>query len=192
MRRLTDDERHLAESVWITYRPFVEAVARKNLNGQADALADCVQNVGLIICRQIHGFRGAGGLRSWIFRVTVHEARRVRRVEGRHGRIVEALTLEPSYQSVPTPFDHLAQSRTVQSVREALATMAPANAEIIRHDLDGLELYIGDGAIRSARYRAKKELRSLIDRPRNGNNESARRTAGSTRTRIPGIFRPGY
>jgi len=192
MRRLTDDERDLAEAVWITYRPFVEAVARRNLNGQADALADVVQNVGLIICRKVHGLRGAGGLRTWIFRVTVHEARRLRRVEGRHGRIVEALTLEPTYQAVPTPHETLDRTRTIHAVREALATMAPGNAEILRHDLAGDELYIGDGAIRSLRYRAKKELRSLIDRHEPGTDESARRTAGSTRTRNPGIFRPGY
>lgn len=163
-RRLTEEQRELAGSVWDTYRPFVESVARRHLNGQADALPDVVQNVGLAICLHLDGFRGAGGLRTWIFRITVHEALRVRRQAARQGRIVEALTLEPSYPDTPSPHEHLERTLTVRAVREALDTLRPAHREIIRDEIDGTGLYTSDRGKRSLRYRARKELRSLFDR----------------------------
>lgn len=167
-RRLTEEERELAASVWDAYRPFVESVARQHLIDQADAVPDVVQTVGLIVCRKLHDFRGAGGLRSWIFRVTLHEARRVRRVERRHGRIMDALTLEPSPDPLPSPHDALERSQRVQAVREALAQMKPAHREILRQDLDAPGLYRSEGAVWSLRYRARKKLRSLIDRTPHG------------------------
>jgi RNA polymerase sigma factor (sigma-70 family) len=163
-RRLTEEQRETVASVWDAYRPFVEAVARRHLNGQADHLPDVVQNVGLAVCSHFHGFRGAGGLRTWIFRITVHEVRRVQRQAVRHGRIVDALTLEPAYPEAQTPHEHLERTQTIQAVREALNTLRPAYREILRDDSDGSGLYTSDGAKRSLRYRARKELRSLIDR----------------------------
>lgn len=167
-RRLTEDEREQVASVWDAYRPFVESVARKHLADQADAVPDVVQNVGLRLCRHLDGFRGAGGLRSWIFRVTVHEARTFRRGAVRHGRIVDALTLDPPRAIPETPHEHLERTLTVQTVREALDTLSPLHREILRHDLDGSGVYKGDSGIRSLRYRARKQLRSLIDRNPHG------------------------
>lgn len=167
MRRLSDDQRDLAESVWIAYRPFVESVAKKHLADQADSVPDVVQNVGLVLCRHLDGFRGNGGLRTWIFQVTVHEARRVRRGQARHDRIVDSLTLEPSYPDTLTPHEHLERSRRVQAVREALTSLKPSHQEIIRDEIDGSGLYTSDRGKRSLRYRARKELRSLIDRSPN-------------------------
>lgn len=167
-RILTDDQRTQAETVWITYRPFVESVARQHLGDNRDAIPDVVQNVGLIVCRDLDAFRWNGGLRSWIFRVTLHEARRVRRTERRHGRIVDALTLEPAYPSLETPHRHLERTQTVQAVREALNTLTPPQREILRHDLDGSGLYTGDAGKRSLRYRARNELRRLFDRSTRG------------------------
>ena len=166
-RRLSDEQRDLAASVWDAYRPFVEAVARQHLNGQADALPDVVQNVGLALCLHLDGFRGAGGLRTWIFRVTVHEARRIRRQEGRHVRILDALTLEPSYQAPQTPYERLERNRTIHAVRESLDALKPSHRDILRHDLDDPGLYTSETRERSLRYRARKELRSLIDRTAN-------------------------
>lgn len=164
MRRLTDDQRDLAESVWTAYRPFVEAVARKHLSDQADAVPDVVQNVGLVLCRHLGGFRGQGGLRTWIFQVTVNEARRIRRGQVRQARIVESLTLEPTYPDAHTPHDHLERTRRVQAVREALDSLKPSHREILRDEIEGPGLYTSDRGKRSLKYRARKELRSLIDR----------------------------
>lgn len=163
-RILTDDQRTQAETVWNTYRPFVESVARRHLTDNRDAVQDVVQNVGIVVCRDLDAFRWNGGLRSWIFRVTVHEARRVRRTERRHGRLVEALTLEPDYPSLETPHRTLERTQTVQAVREALKSLTSAQAEILRHDLDGSGLYTGDAGKRSLRYRARNEIRRLFDR----------------------------
>lgn len=167
MRRLSDDQRDLAESVWNAYRPFVESVARKHLADRADDVPDVVQNVGLVLCRHLDGFRGNGGLRSWIFQVTVHEARRVRRGAVRHERIVESLTLEPTFSDAPTPHEHLERNRRIQAVREALDSLKPSHREILRDEIDGSGLYTSDRGKRSLRYRARKELRSLIDRSPN-------------------------
>ena len=163
-RVMTDDERDLAASVWEAYRPFVEVVARRHLIDKADAVPDVVQNVGLRLCRHLGGFRGAGGLRAWISQVTVHEARSYRRGASRHGRIIEALTLEPTYPNPATPHDHLERKLSAQSVREALNSLSPLHREILRHDLDGSGVSISDTGKRSLRYRARKELRSLFDR----------------------------
>jgi len=166
---MTDEERDLAASVWDAYRPFVESVARKHLTDQADSVPDVVQNVGLRLCRHLDGFRGAGGLRAWIRQVTVHEARTYRRGAARYGRIVEALTLEPTYADPVTPHEHLERTLTVKAVREALDTLSPAHRRILRHDLDGSGVFISEAGTRSLRYRARKELRSLFDRsPRKG------------------------
>lgn len=163
-RVLTEEQRDQAEAVWTHYRPFVESVARQQLTDRPGDVPDVVQNVGLRLCRHLDGFRAAGGLRTWIWRVTLHEARRVRRSEGRHGRIVEALTLEPSYPSVETPHRHLERTQNIRAVREALASLTPAQQEIIRHDLDGSGVYSTEAGKRSLRYRARKEIRRLFDR----------------------------
>lgn len=164
-RILNEDEQAQAEAVWTLYRPFVESVARQHLTDNQDAVPDVVQNVGLRLCRHLDGFRWNGGLRTWIFRLTVHEARRVRQAEGRHGRIVEALTLEPTYPITPTPHEHLERTLTVQAVREALNTLKPSHREILRQDLDGSGVHTSEAGIWSLRYRARKQLRRLFDRP---------------------------
>jgi RNA polymerase sigma factor (sigma-70 family) len=167
-RRLTEDERDLAGSVWDAYRPFVESVARRHLADRLDEVPDVVQNVGLRLCRHLNGFRGAGGLRTWIFRVTVHETRTLRRGASRHGRILEALTLEPAPAPAPNPHEHLERTLTVQTVRDALNSLPPLQRAILRHDLDGSGVNTSESGIRSLRYRARKQLRSLIDRNPHG------------------------
>lgn len=178
-RHLSDDQRDLVESVWATYRPFVESVARRHLNGQVDHLPDVVQAVGLIVCRSWHTFRAAGGLRTWIFRVTVNEVRQIQRKETRHRRILDALTFDPPRSYQATPHDILEQRRTVAAVQEALAELKPRNAEILRHDLDGSGIYTSEAG-RSQRYRARKELRRLFDRTHE-KDDDARRHAGRDR-----------
>lgn len=176
-RILDDDQRTQAGAVWETYRPFVESVARQHLRDWPDAVPDVVQQVGLQLCRKLDGFRWNGGLRSWIFRVTIHEARMIRRSEHRHGRIVDALTLEPADRSPETPHRHLERTQTVQAVREALDILTPAQRSILRHDLDGSDIYTSEQGKRSLRYRARNELRRLFDRPQqNGCSKPGRPT----------------
>lgn len=155
--RLTDDDRDLVGSIWETYRPFVESVARRHLGDRPEDVPDVVQSVALSLCRGLNGYRGAGQIRAWLGRITVREARMARRSAERRTRLLDSVAFEGD------SIRHDSDSRRVSclAVREAIQQLTPPQRSILRQDLDGSSISMSEAAW-AMRYRARKSLRSLL------------------------------
>src|SRR5271168_1919839 len=66
------------------HQPLYSLIAR-SLNDPADA-ADITQEVFIKVFRSIRGFHGEASLRTWLYRIALHEASNQRRWWSRHKR----------------------------------------------------------------------------------------------------------
>src|SRR3984957_18151185 len=66
------------------HQPLYSLIAR-SLNDPADA-ADITQEVFIKVFRNIRGFHGEASLRTWLYRIALHEASNQRRWWSRHRR----------------------------------------------------------------------------------------------------------
>src|SRR5271168_3255111 len=66
------------------HQPLYSLIAR-SLNDPADA-ADITQEVFIKVFRSIRGFHGGSTLRTWLYRIALHEASNQRRWWSRHKR----------------------------------------------------------------------------------------------------------
>src|SRR5579875_2689029 len=76
-------------------RPVFSLIAR-SLRDPADA-ADVTQEVFVKVFRNIHSFHGGSSLRTWIYRIAVHEASNQRRWWTRHKR--QEMTLDETREN---------------------------------------------------------------------------------------------
>src|SRR5260370_7186274 len=110
------------------HQPLYSLIAR-SLNDPADA-ADITQEVFIKVFRSIRGFHGESTLRTWLYRIALHEASNQRRWWSRHkkqeitidspseseseadgrtfciGSTLAATTAPPSNQAPPPPARH--------------------------------------------------------------------------------------
>src|ERR1700742_3944524 len=73
------------------YSRQVYSLIARSLRDPADA-ADVTQDVFIKVFRNISGFDGEASLRTWIYRIALHEASNQRRWWGRHKR--QELTID--------------------------------------------------------------------------------------------------
>src|SRR6201996_7142869 len=74
------------------HQPIYSLIAR-SLNDPADA-ADITQEVFIKVFRNIRGFHGEASLRTWLYRIALHEASNQRRWWSRHKR--QEITIDSS------------------------------------------------------------------------------------------------
>jgi len=79
------------------HQPLYSLIAR-SLNDPADA-ADITQEVFIKVFRSIRGFHGEASLRTWLYRIALHEASNQRRWWSRHKK--QEITID-SPQPSPT------------------------------------------------------------------------------------------
>ena len=117
------------------YHKQIFSVIARTIPDPADA-ADLTQDVFIKVYRGIGGFNGQSSLRTWIYRIALHEASNQRRWWCRHKR--SEITIESeagrSREGKPlclkdtlvdahdSPFDHAAQEEVRARVEEALST----------------------------------------------------------------------
>ncbi|MGO9269627.1 MAG: sigma-70 family RNA polymerase sigma factor [Terriglobia bacterium] len=143
----------------------------------ADA-ADVLQEVFLKVCRGIRHFHGESSLKTWIYKIAVHEAsnhrrgwlRRLRRepfsLEDSKGEPVmySARSLEE------TPYEALEQAERRELVSRALASLAPPyRAAVILREMEGMSyeeiarvLQVAEGTVKSRLMRGREMLRSKL------------------------------
>ncbi|HEX2919227.1 MAG TPA: sigma-70 family RNA polymerase sigma factor, partial [Edaphobacter sp.] len=80
------------------HQPLYSLIAR-SLTDPADA-ADITQEVFIKVFRSIRGFNGESSLRTWLYRIALHEASNQRRWWSRHKR--QELTIDSSLDSSNT------------------------------------------------------------------------------------------
>jgi RNA polymerase sigma-70 factor, ECF subfamily len=165
------------------HQPLFSLIAR-SLNDPADA-ADITQEVFIKVFRSIRGFHGEASLRTWLYRIALHEASNQRRWWSRHKK--QEITIDSPTESDAdddgglclsatladrgcSPFDHAAQAEVQERVEAALRQIPEAfRTVVILREIEGFAyeeiaeiLNVNLGTIKSRLTRGRSALRALL------------------------------
>ncbi|MBI3679123.1 MAG: sigma-70 family RNA polymerase sigma factor [Acidobacteria bacterium] len=141
--------------------------------------SDVVQEVFWKVFRNIGTFRGKSSLKTWIYRISVNEARNYRRWFARHRRREIGLESEDDgarslADTIPdagrSPFDLAAGRQTRELVEQALAEVKPVfRAAVILRDMQDMSyeeiadvLEVSIGTVKSRILRGRNALRKAL------------------------------
>ena len=162
-------------------QPVFSMIAR-NLCDPADA-ADVTQEVFVKVFRHIGSFHGDSSLRTWIYRIALHEASNQRRWWSRHKR--QELTLDAQQESedgeayclgdtlasnVESPFECAVQSEAKEQVAAALRNIPEAfRTVVVLREIEGFGyeeiaemLNVNLGTVKSRLTRGRAALREEL------------------------------
>src|SRR6202042_3296190 len=168
------------------HQPLYSLIAR-SLQDPADA-SDITQEVFIKVFRSIGGFHGEASLRTWLYRIALHEASNQRRWWSRHKR--QEVAIEAPYcshseadtesegQSLGatladggcSPFDSLAQEEVRHRVEAALRLVPEAfRTVVVLREIEGFTyeeiaeiLQVNLGTVKSRLTRGRAALRNLL------------------------------
>src|SRR5271154_3975853 len=164
------------------HQPLYSLIAR-SLNDPADA-ADITQEVFIKVFRSIRGFHGEASLRTWLYRIALHEASNQRRWWSRHKR--QEVTIDsPSHSDDGeetftladmlidehgSPFDHAAQAEARARVEAALRQVPESfRTVVVLREIEGMAyeeiaeiLQVNLGTVKSRLTRGRSTLRTLL------------------------------
>ncbi|RXH54432.1 sigma-70 family RNA polymerase sigma factor [Granulicella sibirica] len=165
------------------YHQQIFSLIARSLQDPADA-ADITQEVFVKVFRSIRSFHGDSRLRTWLYRIALHEASNQRRWWSRHKRqeITIDSTGEPDEdgQSLclsatlachrDSPFDHAAQSQLRERVESALRELPEAyRTVVVLREIEGFAyeeiaeiLDVNLGTVKSRLTRGRTALRQLL------------------------------
>src|SRR5271168_2309229 len=166
-----------------TYHQPVYSLIARTLPVTSDA-ADITQEVFVKVYRGISGFHGNASLRTWIYRIALHEASNQRRWWSRHCRqevTIEAETGESSegqplcirdtlIDEHESPFEMAAQSELHARVEAELRQVPdPFRTVVILRDIEGLAydeiaeiLNVNLGTVKSRLMRGRASLKARL------------------------------
>jgi RNA polymerase sigma-70 factor (ECF subfamily) len=136
VRRSLAGDAEAARELHRHYLPIAICFLRK-LGTRPDELEDAGQEVFLQFFRYLGSFRGEAEIKTWLYRLCISEARRVRRRRKVGEALAALLRREPPSGAVPPVFRSEA---TVEAmVRRALDRMQPEQRRtFIRFEVEGL------------------------------------------------------
>src|SRR5580698_315746 len=165
------------------HQPLYSLIAR-SLNDPADA-ADITQEVFIKVFRSIRGFHGEASLRTWLYRIALHEASNQRRWWSRHKR--QEITIDSAVGSDTdddrglslsatladhrsSPFDDAVQAEVREKVEAALRQLPEAfRTVVILREIEGFAyeeiseiLNVNLGTVKSRLTRGRSALRILL------------------------------
>jgi RNA polymerase sigma-70 factor (ECF subfamily) len=163
------------------HQPLYSLIAR-SLNDPADA-ADITQEVFIKVFRSIRGFHGGASLRTWLYRIALHEASNQRRWWSRHKK--QEITIDSAVECDSdtglclsatladhgdSPFDHAAQAEVRERVEAALRQLPEAfRTVVILREIEGFAyeeiseiLNVNLGTVKSRLTRGRSALRALL------------------------------
>jgi len=164
------------------HQPLYSLIAR-SINDPADA-ADITQEVFIKVFRSIRSFHGDASLRTWLYRIAVHEASNQRRWWSRHKR--QEVTIDSPYDQEEdggnmclnstladegnSPFDNVAQNEVRERVEAALRQVPEAfRTVVVLREIEGFSyeeiaeiLNVNLGTVKSRLTRGRAALRALI------------------------------
>ena len=162
-------------------RPLYSLIAR-SLRDPADA-ADVTQEVFVKVFRNIHSFNGEASLRTWIYRIAVHEASNQRRWWSRHkqqettlddsreGEDGESLSLADMLAARDaSPFDNVARAQLREVVEAALQQIPEVfRTAVVLREIEGFAyeeiaeiLETNVGTVKSRLMRGRAALREAL------------------------------
>jgi RNA polymerase sigma-70 factor (ECF subfamily) len=168
------------------YQQPIYSVILRSLHDPADA-SDITQEVFIKVFRNIRSFHGEATLRTWIYRIALHEASNQRRWWSRHKR--QEITMETpcgghdadcegetlSLGSIladgnDSPFDHAAQAEVRERVEAALRKVPEAfRTVVILREIEGFTyeeiadiLRVNLGTVKSRLTRGRAALRAVL------------------------------
>ena len=158
----------------------VYSLVYRIVNDPSDA-ADTTQDVFLKVFRGMKQFHGESSLKTWIYRIALHEAANRRRwwfrhkahetpldpsEAGEHSSVAEERLVDPG----ESPFDNYAQSEVQAAVERALQQVVePYRTAVILRDLEEMAyeeiaevLQISVGTVKSRITRGRDALRKKL------------------------------
>jgi RNA polymerase sigma-70 factor, ECF subfamily len=168
------------------FQPPVYNLVYRILNDSADA-ADTTQEVFLKVFRGMPHFNGASSLKTWIYRIAVHEASNRRRWWFRHKSRETSMELEPGGETEEqhgpclkdilvdertSPFDDMARSEMRARVENALREVAePYRTTLVLRDMEELSyeeiaevMDVSLGTVKSRLTRGREALKKKLER----------------------------
>jgi len=164
------------------HQPLYSLVAR-TIPDTADA-ADLTQEIFIKIYRGIRGFHGDASLRTWIYRIALHEALNQRRWWRRHKRQEVTIEAESGQSSDghrlsfkeslvdggQSPFDFAAQQQIRDHLEAKLRLVSePFRTVVVLRDIEGFAydeiaeiLKINLGTVKSRLMRGRAQLKTLL------------------------------
>jgi RNA polymerase sigma-70 factor (ECF subfamily) len=163
------------------HQPLYSLIAR-SINDPADA-ADITQEVFIKVFRSIRSFHGESSLRTWLYRIALHEASNQRRWWSRHKK--QEITIDTPSESEEgsplclsatladsgeSPFDHAAQSESRERVELALRQLPEAfRTVVVLREIEGFAyeeiaeiLNVNLGTVKSRLTRGRSALRAIL------------------------------
>lgn len=168
------------------YHQPVYSLVYRILNDPSDA-ADTTQEVFLKVFRGIKRFNGDASLKTWIYRIAIHEASNQRRWWFRHKRKETSmespiehsadldgrgLSLEDTIEDPhDTPFEHMMHEEVRSKVEEELKKVPePYRTTVMLRDIEGLSyeeiaeiLQVNIGTVKSRLMRGRDNLRKRLE-----------------------------
>ena len=175
------------------HQPIYSLLAR-TMRNRADA-ADLTQEVFVKVFRGIKGFHGESSLRTWIYRIALHEASNQRRWWIRHGQQEVPIEQEVSASDGKTPvrigdmlvdpsespYDAALHGEIRTRVEQALQQVPePYRTTLILRDIEGFVYEevaamqgVNLGTVKSRLVRGRACLRALLTAPKPGSEITA-------------------
>jgi RNA polymerase sigma-70 factor (ECF subfamily) len=161
------------------YRAPVYNVIFHIVGNESDA-SDVLQNVFVKIIRGVRSFHGESSLKTWVFRIAVHEASNFRRSWFRRTRR-EVVSLDDEAREaaavridlstgVKTPYEELEQSERQALVKAALNRVEePFRTALLLREIEGFSyeeiaevLRVAEGTVKSRLVRGREILKQKL------------------------------
>lgn len=166
------------------YQQQIYSLIARSLQDPADA-ADITQDVFVKVFRSIRSFHGDSSLRTWLYRIALHEASNQRRWWTRHKR--QEITIDSPLDvgdddgqglclgatladGRVSPYDHAAQAQLRDRVESALREVPEAfRTVVVLREIEGFAyeeiaeiLQVNLGTVKSRLTRGRAALRALL------------------------------
>ncbi|MBB5058720.1 RNA polymerase sigma-70 factor (ECF subfamily) [Granulicella aggregans] len=175
-------EEAFAQLIAQYHQPIYSLIVR-SLNDPSDA-PDITQEVFIKVFRSIRSFHGDASLRTWLYRIALHEASNQRRWWSRHKR--QEVTIDVPAESEESgetfslastladqgdsPFDHASQNETRIRVEACLRQLPEVfRTVVVLREIEGFAyeeiaeiLDVNLGTVKSRLTRGRSALRTLL------------------------------
>jgi len=137
VQRCLAGDRTAAHELHQRYYPAAAAFLRK-LGTRSDEMEDAGQEVFLQFFRYLPSFRGDAQLKTWLFRLCITEARRVRRRRKLRDTVAKVLGREQPHEAAVLPATH-SEATLRQKFESGLDRLSPAHRLIfVLLEMEGL------------------------------------------------------